>query len=174
MDRFYNSIILLFKNYLRSKLIPPEKDQDYSTVPQGFSDNGDGTVTDHTTCLMWRKCCEGNQTIMCMGGSKTFVAEQLSTLINAINQRDGFANYNDWRYPTEDELKSIAQLCLINKFQVVFPNSPTGSYWSEDISSYNKQRYNRLLEFGSERAGCIDFGYQRGKKGYVRLVRDIT
>lgn len=178
MNKICNSFIYFFKNHFGSKLTLQKKTSNHSfstlKIPKGFIDNGDGTVTDSVTGLMWKKCCEGHQTNKCIGNSKTFIVEQLPNLIVAINHRDGFSNYNDWRYPTTDELESIAQLYLVNKFQNVFSNSPNGSYWSIYIDIYNKREDYVLIELNNKRAGCRDPAHYGKKPGYVRLVRKIV
>ncbi len=70
-----------------------------------FFDNGDGTVTDTATGLMWQKCSHGQTWSdgQCTGdpvylgwGSALKHAEGLT-----------WANYSDWRLPNRNELQSL-------------------------------------------------------------------
>jgi hypothetical protein len=58
-----------------------------------FVDNGNGTITDESTGLMWQK--EDSQSAL----------DWKSSLAYAKNINVG--NYNDWRLPTIKELQSI-------------------------------------------------------------------
>ncbi len=61
-----------------------------------FVDNGDGTVTDRITGLMWQK--DGSEDGMTWLKAKEY--------INELN-REKFAGYSDWRLPTVEELASL-------------------------------------------------------------------
>ncbi|MCP4345924.1 MAG: DUF1566 domain-containing protein [Desulfobacterales bacterium] len=63
-----------------------------------FKDNGDGTVTDSVTGLMWQK-----------SGSDSYMKyDKAQAYIDGLN-RDKFAGYNDWRLPTLEELASLLE-----------------------------------------------------------------
>jgi len=63
-----------------------------------FVDNGDGTVTDRATGLMWQK-----------GGSLKSLAWRLAkSYVNNLNKSRS-AGYSDWRLPTIDELVSLIE-----------------------------------------------------------------
>jgi len=63
-----------------------------------FVDNGDGTVTDRATGLMWQK-----------GGSLKPLAWRLvKSYVNSLNKNRS-AGYSDWRLPTIDELVSLIE-----------------------------------------------------------------
>lgn len=76
-------------------------------------DNGDGTVTDSNTGLMWEKKCGGG------GGlhdyrrvyrwADTEIEETIWGWLDAVNSErgSGFAGYSDWRIPNVKELQSI-------------------------------------------------------------------
>lgn len=67
--------------------------------PKGnFVDNGDGTVTDEITGLMWQKAD---------GGEMTW--EDALTYCENLN----LAGYSDWRLPT---IKELASLCLFDRY----------------------------------------------------------
>jgi hypothetical protein len=63
-----------------------------------FVDNGDGTVTDRATGLLWQK-----------GGSLKPLAWRLAkSYVNNLNKSRS-AGYSDWRLPTIDELVSLIE-----------------------------------------------------------------
>ncbi len=96
-----------------------------------YTDNGDGTITDNRTGLMWKKCSEPNTTTTC--GS-----ESSYTWSAAISQCEGLTypagGYTDWRLPNVNELASILDLeptlpaPYING--TYFPSFANSSYWS--------------------------------------------
>ena len=80
-----------------------------------FTDNGDGTITDTTTGLVWDKCSRGqvwdNTTPpgTCTGAASTHTwaaALAQATAANAASHR----GQADWRLPNRTELESLAQI----------------------------------------------------------------
>jgi hypothetical protein len=70
------------------------QDANYAGNQPSYTDNGDGTITDNVTGLMWEKS---------MGEKITFDA----SFLKAQNSR--LAGYSDWRVPTIKELYSLIQ-----------------------------------------------------------------
>ncbi len=70
-----------------------------------YTINGDGTVTDTKTNLMWKRCEEGLSGSDCMTGTAAQYDWQ-----EALELADGhsFATYSDWRLPNIKELRTIA------------------------------------------------------------------
>lgn len=94
-------------------------------VPLAYTDNGDGTITDRGTGLMWEK---KTRALGIHSVSSTYTWERsFSVFLAALNgtcegagerpceiddeceatERCGFAGYNDWRIPNVKELHSI-------------------------------------------------------------------
>ncbi len=98
------------------------EDNDYSRYAPSFIDNGDGTITDQVTGLMWQKVDNGESTW------DTAVA-------NAASVTTG--GHSDWRLPTPREAFSIlnhANNPAVNS--TYFPNHPAGAagyWWTSDI-----------------------------------------
>ena len=61
-------------------------------------DNGDGTVTDRSTGLMWQK-----------GGSPKALSRRQANTYTEELKRNRFAGYRDWRLPTTEEFASLLQ-----------------------------------------------------------------
>ncbi len=66
-------------------------------VSQGYVDNGDGTVTDMDTGLMWER-----------SGSERMIYSDAQKYIDELNRRR-FAGHSDWRLPTVDEFLSLLE-----------------------------------------------------------------
>ncbi|MBI3880593.1 MAG: sulfatase-like hydrolase/transferase, partial [Verrucomicrobia bacterium] len=79
------------------------EDSDYAINPQSFTDNGNGTVTDNVTGLMWQKADGGEMTL---SNALLYAA----TNLNSAN----FAGYADWRLATVHELMSILNHDKVN------------------------------------------------------------
>ena len=145
---------------------------DMSTT--SFTDNGDGTVTDNCTGLMWKKCSEPDtSTTTCGGTHSTY------TWANALGQCEGlsFAGHADWRLPNIKELFSVVVeenpaisgvkalgAPYIN--QTVFPSTVSSNYWSSttipDDTSYALYVYFLI--------GYTSDGNKTNSR-YVRCVR---
>ena len=104
-----------------------------------FVDNGDGTVSDTTTGLMWMQCSLGQtwQAGQCSGDPDALNWQQ------ALQQAHGytFASLDGWRLPNIKELSTITErLCVrpaIN--ESLFPNTPSDDFWSSTPSIPTKR-----------------------------------
>ncbi len=83
-----------FKEFF--KLTPKRRPEKY--VENNYVDNGNGTVTDFATGLMWQK-----------SGSLTYVAYDKIKEYTEETNREMFAGFADWRLPTVDELMSLLE-----------------------------------------------------------------
>ena len=144
-----------------------------------YTDNGDGTISDHQTGLMWMQCSygqtydgnndDGNQVIC--EGSPAFGNWQQAFAWAADSNANSTYGYNDWRLPNIKELGSIVDFGsakpAIN--QSIFPNTISGPYWTSTPSRAN------VLQ-------TIFIGFQAGDYGpsdrisnlYIRLVRNLN
>jgi hypothetical protein len=109
---------------------------------QRFTNNNDGTVTDHQTGLMWEKktsagsstvhdvnntytWCDGPPDYLCQNSSSLGNGTIFTVFLATLNYGDRdykgcFANYCDWRIPSLREIKTIydpnkAEYCRTHK-----------------------------------------------------------
>ncbi len=96
---------------------------------RSYTDNEDGTVTDNSTGLMWKKCSEGLSGDNCQTGSVTthIFAQAISTCEN-----DETAGHTNWRLPNRNELLTLVDLGKFNPAidTTIFPATVSGNYWS--------------------------------------------
>jgi len=78
------------------------QDANYGGNATNYVDNGDGTITDMVTGLMWQQSADIN-------GDGKIDADDKLTYEQAIAGASGFdlGNYNDWRVPSIKELYSL-------------------------------------------------------------------
>lgn len=78
------------------------QDAQFSRNPAKYTDNGDGTVTDNVTGLMWQQSPERT-------GDGVIDSQDKMTYDQAVEQANSFslAGYDDWRLPTIKELYSL-------------------------------------------------------------------
>jgi hypothetical protein len=76
-----------------------------------YTDNGDGTVTDRVTRLMWKQCPEGlsTTTVACDTGSAAAYTWQEALQQAQVVNGTGFAGKSDWRLPNVKELMSLSE-----------------------------------------------------------------
>jgi hypothetical protein len=130
-----------------------------------FNANGDGTVTDRATGLIWKQCAEGLSGADCLTGSATTFTWQ-----QALQHAEAavFAGSALWRLPNKKELASLVeQRCYLPAINSrFFPNTPSSWFWSSSPTAGDAS-YAWYVAFGS---GYVS-GYSRGYASYVRLVR---
>ena len=143
-----------------------------------YTDNGDGTISDAQTGLMWMQCSYGQtydgadsdqDGIICEGSPASGNWQQAFAWAADSNANPVY-NYSDWRLPNIKELGSIVDFGsakpAIN--QSIFPNTASGPYWSSTPSRANVHQ-------------TIYIGFQAGDYGpsdrisnlYLRLVRNL-
>tara|TARA_B100000745_G_scaffold228467_1_gene153025 strand:+ start:41 stop:601 length:561 start_codon:yes stop_codon:yes gene_type:complete len=144
-------------------------------------DNGDGTVTDIQTSLMWSKCSLGQEVSSdgaCVG-TPTHM-DDWSTALKAAQEAAGAEpfGYSDFRVPNIKELASIVEYsCIEPSISLEFFNgTPNAIYYSSTPDSAVNINsalidglYGRLIDF----TDGTEFARDVNKNRYVRLVRDI-
>jgi hypothetical protein len=135
-----------------------------------FTDNGDGTITDSLTGLMWLK--DG-------GCLKTNWKNSASTLAGLNNQQiqntcSGYAgNYTDWRLPTINELKSLVNYGSADSAQWLdskgFVNVKSTFYWSSTTYLGNPSYAWAIKTYSGMEARANKY-----KRYYIFPVRNIS
>lgn len=80
---------------------------------RSFTDNGDGTVTDNTTGLMWEKkdrsgsVHEQNAFVIWSDSGSALDGNLATWFLAQLNDGSGFAGHTDWRLPNQFELLSL-------------------------------------------------------------------
>ncbi|MEI7492865.1 MAG: DUF1566 domain-containing protein, partial [Bacteroidota bacterium] len=93
----------------------PGEDPDYLINPPSFTDNGDGTITDNNTGLMWQKTDGGEMVFENAGGYCTGLS---------------LGGHTDWRLPTGIELFSINNYNNLNPaLNTVYFTQTQAQYW---------------------------------------------
>lgn len=140
-----------------------------STPNSQLTDNGDGTVTDRKTGLMWKQCLEGVSGNLCETDSPSSFTWQLALQQSGVvNDAGGFAGFRDWRLPNIRELRSLAeeQCCYPAINSDRFPDTLSPFVWSGSPYAHNSD-YAWYVYFGSGSSGQHD----RNDYHAVRLVR---
>lgn len=138
-----------------------------NTPDSRFTDNGDGTVKDKQTGLIWMRCALGQtwDGVTCTGEATQFTWQQ------ALQAADGysFAGSDAWRVPNSNELESIVErACYDPVINLgIFPTTLSSGYWTSSPRAY----------YYNDHAWHVNFYYGYGSSSaknnseYVRLVR---
>ncbi len=145
-----------------------------------YTDNGDGTITDNNTGLMWEKLSDDGS-IHDKDTSYTW-ANAFAVKIATLNAGGGFAGHTDWRLPNMKELQSIVDYQIAYPGPTVNPVFNTGCvpsatvltgsctlsnyYWSS--SSYVFTPHNAWIVYFD--SGNVNANYKT-LYYYVRAVR---
>ena len=137
-----------------------------------YTINGDGTVTDKKTNLMWKRCEEGSSGSDCMTGTAAeYNWREALELVNGHS----FATYSDWRLPNIKELRTIVAFDRNNPAlnSTAFPNLPENTshhVWSSTPTWLIHDGFANdswFVKFNNGAAAAHD----RINVHYVRLVR---
>jgi len=119
-----------------------------------YVNNGNGTVTDTSTGLMWQQTTPG-----------VMAWEQALSYCQNLT----LADYRDWRLPTQKELRSLVDYSRIEPAinTTYFPDMITAYYLSSTTSRYGTA-YPLCVDFHTGRNNHCNGIY---KGGFVRAVR---
>ncbi len=139
------------------------EDNDYSINTPSYLSNGDGTVTDLVTGLMWQQTDGGEMTI-----------EAATTYCNSLT----IGGYTDWRLPTPLESFSILNQQNVNPaISTTYFTSTLADYWWTDTFQFGDSSKVWVTNAGGgignhPKTETLSAGGV--KKFHVRAVRDVT
>jgi hypothetical protein len=134
-----------------------------------FSDNGDQTVTDNLTGLMWTKDGKSPGPAYCSGGVWQQWDQALSTYLSCINAIP-YLGHNDWRLPNVNELESLVNAGQSNVATWLntqgFSNAQGNNYWSSTSSSSDTSK-----AFSVDLSTGYIYANGKGVSAFIWLVR---
>lgn len=141
-----------------------------STPVERFKNNGDGTLTDTQSGMIWMRCALGQRWdgATCAGKPGDYSWQGAQEAAGKLNDKGGYARYVDWRVPHIPELAMIAERqCADPRINLtLFPATPAASFWSATPrKGFDNDAY--MLSFGAEGATPGD----KSERHFVRLVR---
>lgn len=136
-----------------------------------YTDNGNGTISDSATGLIWQKCTA--RLGITLGNCSTGSLE-MYTWSNAITYCEGLilGSRSDWRLPNINELRSIIDYTKSTRPTVdiiAFPNNRFENYWSSSTYAQNTN-FAWYVNFSN---GSVD-GSLKANNYYVRCVKEIN
>lgn len=153
-----------------------------------YTDNGDGTITDTKTGLMWEKKSDdgtvhdwNNTYTWSTGAPWNNTGTVFTTFLSTINAGGGFAGHTDWRLPNVAELQSIQKqkafdpatypafntLCAPGCTVLKCSCTVSSLYWSSS-SVPNIPQFAWVVKFLTSN---VTHGGDKTKAFYVRAVR---
>ena len=127
-----------------------------------YVDNGDETITDTMTGLMWEKKTSavgsGTSSMDTRDVDNKFTWEYvMSDYVDRLNGRliavanDGaFARHTDWRVPTMQELQSIVEPASPGRINPIFGANAPGSYWTSSRRLLGPSAVPWYVSFGTD------------------------
>lgn len=154
-----------------------------------FTDNGDGTVTDNVTGLMWEKKSDNGDihdkdnayTWGLSASPYVMNGAMVTTFLASLNSGGGFAGHTDWRIPNRFELETLLDLgayipatysafdngcysgCSVTTCSCCRPDA----YWT----STSSQGYPHQAWYVSFYFGSVYFNGNKPDSYFVRAVR---
>ncbi len=137
-----------------------------------YTDNGDGTITDNNTGLMWEKKDDSgglhdkDNTYYWSGNG---IQETIWDWLDDVNAEGGtgYAGHNDWRIPNRRELESLVDAGRYNpSIDPIFGPTVASFYWSSTSNADDPSN-----------AGTVNFGLgfifpiDKSNLLFVRAVR---
>ncbi|RJO60157.1 DUF1566 domain-containing protein [candidate division WS5 bacterium] len=144
------------------------EDSDYTLNPLSYAANGDGTVTDNVTGLMWQQVSDTQMYnwYTASGAYNPIYNPESADLCASLS----LGGYSDWRLPNEFELMGIVNYGIhYPSIDPIFANSVLNEYyWSS--SSYVNNPYSAWsVGFGN---GDVLYQFYKSYSGLrVRCVR---
>ncbi|TGK23135.1 DUF1566 domain-containing protein [Leptospira yasudae] len=134
-----------------------------------LTDNGNGTITDNNSGLLWEKCAKGLTGATCTIGTADLSLDWNGArgYCDTLN----FAGHTDWRLPNVNELISILDFSapVAPRIPAVFSNTPVGwLFWTSTTANNPLLPKDRSMSvfFDSLSTSFLD----KSSGGYIRCV----
>lgn len=103
-----------------------------------YTDNGNGTITDEKTGLIWQKCSVGLSGDQCDSGAIYFFDWSAALEQASVQNAAVFAGFSDWRLPSVAELRSLVEdACEQPSINATFfPATYENEYWTSSPYIY--------------------------------------
>ena len=150
------------------------------SAPGRFVDNGDETITDTMTGLMWEK----KTTAVGSGASVLDVRDvdnryaweyAMTDYLDRLNGRliadangVAFARHTDWRIPTMQELQTIVEPSAPGRINPILGPNATSSYWTSSRRLLGPAAVPWYVNFGTDLPVYVGKPFEL----HVRAVRD--
>ncbi|MBF0240819.1 MAG: DUF1566 domain-containing protein, partial [SAR324 cluster bacterium] len=130
------------------------EDNDYTIRAPSYTDNGNGTITDNITGLVWQKEDDNN----------TYSWSSAGTYCDNLE----LGSQTDWRLPHVKELSTLVNAGTYSPSinTTYFPNTNSSNYWSSSADA-GSTSYAWYVNFTSGHVG----NNSKADSGYVRCVR---
>ncbi len=143
----------IIEEYKISPLIPPL---------MRFTDNGDGTITDNITGLIWAKEASTPTVGSCTGGKMTWGdAHKYIECLNNVK----YLNHSDWKLPSKDQLMSLINGAGDIPFSWLNAQGFSGVQQSWYWSSTTGASHTDSAWYVDMVSGFVDYG-SKGYYGY--------
>lgn len=148
------------------------QDAQYGPGAMILTSNGDGTISDENTTLMWevKGLSDGSPDLSNPNDpDNTYSWSELPAFISLLNS-SSYGGYSDWRLPTVKELETILDLSISEPGPTtnttLFPHCRAGSYWTFDLDIDNP-----AMAWALDFSNTLDNITAITDKLYVRAVR---
>ncbi len=143
------------------------QDGHYLSPPRqpDFHDNGDGTVTDNVTGLVWQRCAAGLEGADCGEGE---LQEDIWSWAEGFCADLVLAGWDDWRLPSRLELAHLVDASRQDPAidPEAFPNTPPARFWT--ATTIGTGSFRAPVDFETGRLGS---GMNSFETHPVRCVR---
>ena len=128
-----------------------------------YSDNGNGTITDKGSKIVWQKCIDGQDILTCEGDAVQMNYMQANIYCTNLGLAD-----KKWRLPKREEIFGLLDLTSKEDSKIdgsAFPKTQAYRYWSSTpTDSKEKVMWTTHFYYGDEKRT------KKVEKGYVRCV----
>ena len=138
------------------------------TLKRSFMDNGNGTITDNITGLIWQKCSGGqNNDSTCSGSFSVFDWSSAVTYCSSLTLAS-----KTWRLPNVNELQGLVDFGkssdpFINS--IAFPGTGAFVYWTSTLRSGFQDTLAHVVNFSG-----ITRDHTMSKTSQFLYVRCVT